>query len=310
MPLKQYTGPVIGPILDRIQEELGPDAEVLNVEQRRAPGGRTILLVTAGDPESIAAAVRDGRRPSTMAGTAAPAAAPAPPLVSRSAEREDPRLAGRQDPPPQALARRGAVDVLAIVGPTGAGKTTTVAKLAGHARIFGGRAIGLLSLDTFRVGALDQLAQYAELFARPMAVAYEPADLPRALAELKGCDVILVDCPGRGPKMQRDAELVRVMLQALQPQETHLAIPVGLRADLVARTIAAHRPLGVTHLLATKVDEAPQDWSVFDAAVEANLPMRWLADGQRVPHDVRAAEGRLQSARQSQRTPGAREAVA
>jgi flagellar biosynthesis protein FlhF len=313
VPLKTYRGASVGPLLAQAQAELGADAVVIKVE-----GAAGQLELMAADPEtaSALAALAPARgAPSGRVVREAPAAkteAPRPVAtapIGRSSAPATPRPAAPRAPaPPSAHSPH----ILAFVGPTGAGKTTTVAKLAAHPRVFEGRRVGLLNLDTYRVGAAEQLAAYAELEQVKLATAYEPNDLWRALDQLKGSEIILVDCPGRGARTQQDHDAVVRILASLQPAETHLVLPVGMQPELVRRTIEHHRRLGVTHLLASKVDEMPDDWILFDIAVALGLPMRWLSDGQRVPQDIRAATARLDAARGSARArrPRRQESVA
>jgi flagellar biosynthesis protein FlhF len=183
--------------------------------------------------------------------------------------------------------------IIALVGPTGAGKTTTIAKLANHPAVFGGLAVGLLSLDTSRIGAVEQSRVYAELSGLPLEVVYEAAELRGALRRLADRDVVLVDTPGRSPRRREDLSALAAQLGVLSPVETHLALPAGLQAAHAREMLAAHRGLGVTHLLATKLDECPGDRVLFELAVEQDLPMRWVADGQEVPRDLEHAERRL-----------------
>ena len=286
MPLETFRGGAIAPLLAQAQATLGQDAVVLKVEEVRLADGRRLVELVAGDPESVRLARRAEER---QAAAEAAGAAPAPAVVAH---------------------RRGAgPDVIAVIGPTGAGKTTTVAKLAAHPRVFAGRRVGLICLDTYRVGAVEQLRTYAELSGTPMAVVYEAGDLPAARAALAACDVWVIDCPGRGPRGQRDADAVRALLGQLGPHEVHLALPSGLQPALARRTVEQHRRHGVTHLLATKVDEYPDDWSLFDLAAELGLPMRWMTEGQRVPQDLRAATARLEASQASMRRPARAQAA-
>jgi flagellar biosynthesis GTPase FlhF len=292
VPLKTYRGPAAGPLLAQAEAELGPEAVVIRTEQNNG-----LIELLAADPETAAAvtqlmAARPSAAPASSSSTA-PAAGPSPEAV-RAATRAWPF--GR--PEPAAPARR---DVIAVVGPTGAGKTTAVAKLAGHPRLWGGRRVGLIGLDTYRVGAVDQLAAYAAALGTPLETVYQASDLARATRRLERCGVLLIDCPGRGPRAQRDAENVRELVLALGAHEIHLALPAGMQREVAARLLDHHLARGVTHLLATKVDEVPDDWTLFDLAAERRLPMRWLSDGQRVPQDLRSAAPRLEAAQASAR---------
>jgi flagellar biosynthesis protein FlhF len=322
VPLRTFEGPSVGDLLAQIRAELGSEAVILDVRQR--PHG---VALTAADPltaDTYASPKRS--KPGTTAGATRPApdqpigaatlASPSPAatvaLPSRAAHASPPiatpkatqskptptrsrfswwRLRGRAHRPRQVRPL-----VLAFVGPTGAGKTTTIAKLAAHPRLFGGAKVGILNLDTYRVGATEQIAQHAALSNVPVTGAHRLKDLGRARRALRSCQVVLVDCPGRGPHFYRDTATVTEMLDALDPIERHLVMPVGTQPALVRRTIDHFRPLGITHLLATKVDEMPDDWILFDVAADLGLPMRWLTDGQTIPQDLRSATARLEAA--------------
>lgn len=286
MPRRTYQGGSVAELLLRAQRDLGPGAVILRVTQKRSALGGPLIEIEAGD-EADAAAARAVPSPAVRPAPRAPAAPGAPRAAVPVAAPRAPQPAGRL--------------TLALVGPTGAGKTSTIAKLAGYAGIFGTRSVGLLGLDTYKAGAVEELQTLGGLAGRPVAIAYDLADLPRARKALADCDVVLVDCPGRGPRTGSDSESVAALLRALAPAETHLVLSAGLQEGVVRRHVQAYRRFGITHLLATKLDECPDDWTPFDVAAAEGLPMRWLADGQRIPHDLRAADARLEAARQSLR---------
>ena len=169
MPLKTFRGSAVGPLLAEAQAELGDDAVVIRTEKVKDG-----IELIAADPETAAAVGRLMRR----------SAAPAGETASNGQRQLD-------------RPRPASPEILAVVGPTGAGKTTAVAKLAAHPRVFEGRRVGLLALDTFRAGAIEQLAVHASLLGAPIEPVYEASDLERAMKRLAACDVILVDCPGR-----------------------------------------------------------------------------------------------------------------
>ena len=154
---------------------------------------------------------------------------------------------------------------------------------------FGSRAVGLLCLDTYRIGAVEQLRIYAELSRLPLAVAYDGRELDQARHRLRGCEVILVDTAGRGPRAESDRAASRAQLLQIGPDEIHLVLPAGLCPDLARRVVAQHRAGGVTHLLPTKLDEFAEDRTAFDVAAEFGLPVRWYTDGQEVPRDLHSA---------------------
>lgn len=274
MPLKTYRGANVGSLLATAQAELGPEAVIIRTE--KVEGGIELM---AADPDTAEAIGK----------------------LMRGSSARKPKLGESAAPASREPAPSPGPDILAVVGPTGSGKTTAVAKLAAHPRIFEGKKVGLLALDTYRVGAIEQLAVYATLLNIPLEPVYERADLPRAMKALSECRIILVDCPGRGPRAQRDADAAQHVLADLAPRETHLALAAGLQRDVAHRLMDHYVSRGATHLLATKVDEVPDDWTLFDLAAARNLPMRWIGDGQRVPQDLRSAAPRIDAARASLR---------
>jgi flagellar biosynthesis protein FlhF len=269
-----FTGNAVAPLLQQARRALGPDAHILRVDRR---AGQYVLVA------------------------AAPPAGPAAPDF-RETLGETLRAGAGHDPVP---VRRGDRPlVVALLGPTGSGKTTTVAKLASSRLAFGGRSVGVIGLDTYRVGAVEQLATWTELAGVPLQVVWNPLDAPAALKRLSHCDTVLIDTPGRGPAHAADIARVQHALTALAPDETHLLLPAGTLWRVLRRTVDDFAPLGITHLLATKTDECPDDWGVFELALARRLKMRWLTDGHGVPSDLRFAADRMAGA--ALRRPDAR----
>jgi flagellar biosynthesis protein FlhF len=196
--------------------------------------------------------------------------------------------------------------VIALVGPTGSGKTTTAAKLATRPGAFGAAKAGLITLDTFRAAGVEQLALYAELARVPLEVCYDASDIKGALQRLSGCDVIIVDTPGRSPAAAELDAAWRAMLATLRPDEVHLVLPATMRADLAVLAAERFRISGVgialgspalattaTHLVLSKLDEVPGEVGVADLALALDLPLRWITDGQVVPDDLKAGVPRV-----------------
>jgi flagellar biosynthesis protein FlhF len=182
--------------------------------------------------------------------------------------------------------------VIALVGPSGAGKTTTAAKLALHASGFGTHRVGLLTLDTYRAAAIEQIHAYAEVAGLPLEVAYLASEVPDAIARLDDCDVVIVDTPGRNPRGALDLEW-RAPLEACNADEVHLVVPAGCRTDVACAFRDAFHWAGLTHTLITKLDEVPGEVGVAELAARLGMPARWITDGQEIPADLRPATPRI-----------------
>jgi len=211
------------------------------------------------------------------------------------------RVRARLEPTPFPLNMRradGRPYCIALVGPTGAGKTTTAAKLAVRRGMFGAARPGLLTIDTYRVGGMEQLATYADLADVPFEVVYDAREVDAAMRRLSGtCDVIIIDTPGRSPASAELTERWRSLLDALDPDEVHLVIPASLRADLAVDIGRAYRATrhhcGATHLILSKIDEVPRATGISDLALSLEMPTRWVTDGQDVPGDLKPGVPKL-----------------
>jgi flagellar biosynthesis protein FlhF len=185
--------------------------------------------------------------------------------------------------------QRAVQQVIALVGPTGSGKTTTIAKLALNRAAFGDRKVGLLSLDTHRAGGADQLKEYSNAAGIRLERVFRLKDLAKAKRRLRKCEVVLVDTPGRGPAKNEEAAAVLEMLRELAPHEIHLVLPEGMMPQHAERILADYKWRGVTHLLGTKLDEYPGERTVEALARDHDIPVRWVCTGQEVPGDLTTA---------------------
>jgi flagellar biosynthesis protein FlhF len=182
--------------------------------------------------------------------------------------------------------------IIACVGPTGVGKTTTLAKLAARARLDLGRSVAIISLDTFRVGAVEQWQRYASLMGIPLHVANEPTGFQRALRESR-TDLVLVDTAGRSA--QNSSNVLAHTVGGLTSHHVHvlLVVPAWLRAADAERVAASYADPAPTALVITKVDETEQVGGALHAALPSKLPFAYLCDGPRVPEDIRDASADL-----------------
>jgi flagellar biosynthesis protein FlhF len=183
----------------------------------------------------------------------------------------------------------GARRVVALVGPTGVGKTTTLAKLAANYRLREAARVGLVTVDTYRTAAVEQLRTYAEIIDLPMEVVSTPDEMRQAVAKLAALDLVLIDTAGRSPRDVDRIEELRTLLDAASPDETHLVTTVTSTARGMRDALERFAPVRPTSLLLTKLDEAPSLGHAAAPVVDSGLPVSYLTDGQSVPEDIQIA---------------------
>jgi len=184
--------------------------------------------------------------------------------------------------------RSSGARVVALVGPTGVGKTTTIAKLAGRL-VQQRRRVALVTLDTYRIGAVEQLRAYADLLGAPCEVAFTPAEATRAAARFADRDAVLFDTTGRSPRdSERLAELAST-LRVVGGVETLLCVSSAASAESLADTAARFAGSAPAGLVVTKLDETDRCGPAFSLAAERRLPVAFLCAGQEVPTDLERA---------------------
>lgn len=182
--------------------------------------------------------------------------------------------------------------VVALVGPTGVGKTTTLAKLAANFRLRDGLRMGLVTVDTYRVAAVEQLRTYAEIIDLPMKVVTSPRDMRRALDELQGLDLVLIDTAGRSPRDDLKIQELKSLLAEARVDEVHLVLSLVASARSLEATAEKFAPAGPTSMILTKLDEAVGMGMLMSVARRVPLPVSYLTTGQDVPDDIEPAQAR------------------
>ena len=180
--------------------------------------------------------------------------------------------------------------VVAVVGPTGAGKTTTIAKLAARWCLqHGSQDLALVSTDAYRIGARDQLMTYARILGTPMHAANSGKDLARVLERLKSKKLILIDTAGMGPRDVRLAEQLAALQSGAARARVLLALPAQGEGHALEEIVKAFAPLKPLACILTKVDEAVSLGAVISTTLRHRLKIAYVCDGQRVPDDLHAA---------------------
>lgn len=197
-----------------------------------------------------------------------------------------------------------------IVGPTGVGKTTTLAKLAAQFRDnpvrlsaainpFGlnipdhlpaeKSGVLIITIDTFRVAALPQILTFGEILGVPVKVAYSPAQLAALIEANKHYNLILIDTPGRNHRAVTAMAELMDFLMAVPARTVHLAVAAGSRYEDMRQTVAAFQTVTLDGLIFTKVDETVSLGAAYTLACETGLPLSYFTTGQRVPEDIEMA---------------------
>ncbi len=172
-----------------------------------------------------------------------------------------------------------AQNVIALVGPCGAGKTTTVAKLAWHCQVVEKKRTGLISLDRFRIGANAMLARVARIMNLPLRIVHDAEQLQSALTDLTDVDVVLIDTPGMNGKDTSMMIEVCSLLRIAEPDETHLVANATVRDEVFEACVTTYTPLGVNRLLLTHLDEHIGEAAGLNLVKKCGLPSSFFGDG-------------------------------
>ncbi|MFO0950264.1 MAG: flagellar biosynthesis protein FlhF [Isosphaeraceae bacterium] len=195
---------------------------------------------------------------------------------------------------PPIAALPGSRRVVALVGPTGVGKTTTVAKLAANFKLSQGFRAGLVTVDTYRIAAVEQLRTYAEIIALPLAVANSPQEMRHAIDELGEVDIVLIDTAGRSPRDEVKIRELADFLAEARPDQVHLVLSAVAGERSLRAAVERFSPVGADRLILTKLDEADGLGGLLSVLGQAGRPVSYITTGQAVPDDIEPADrGRL-----------------
>ncbi|MBN2706403.1 MAG: hypothetical protein JXR89_08185, partial [Deltaproteobacteria bacterium] len=284
----------------------GPAAAELALLRRElslVKGGLTRLLQDSGLDEELPPCLRDLRQ--QLCGRRV-AATIVDELIAECCEEIRPRLGGapsaawlvalaRAAMARQLLTRvRGLAPeelgrVITLLGPTGVGKTTSLAKLAAFLQKRG-QSVGLISVDTFRLGAVAQIEEYGRRLSLPVRVVGARKELAQALSDLAGCDRILIDSMGRSARDFNGLAALFRLLRGLAGSPL-LVLPAAVGEDDLLEILVHFRPFACRALLFTKLDETSGYGSILNGLTYAGLPLSFFADGQQVPDDFEVAGG-------------------
>ncbi|PKN33632.1 MAG: flagellar biosynthesis protein FlhF [Deltaproteobacteria bacterium HGW-Deltaproteobacteria-19] len=177
--------------------------------------------------------------------------------------------------------------VKALVGPTGVGKTTTLAKLAARFALEQKQKVGLITMDTYRIASVDQLQTYADIMKLPLLVAGDGEGFRESLRSFTDRDVILVDTPGRNPEDTEYLSELKRQFGESPDLEVSLLLTPAMNREGLQVTADRFRLLDYDSLILTKLDECQRFGVVFDILEQAGRPVRYVTCGQNVPQDIK-----------------------
>jgi flagellar biosynthesis protein FlhF len=206
--------------------------------------------------------------------------------------------------------KNGRPVTVALVGPTGVGKTTTLAKLAALAKLQQGKKVGIISADSFRMGANEQLEIFGRTAGIPVKSVFSAADVAQAQRDFADRDLILVDTAGRSHGHKEMWRELQGLLHCLAPDEIHLVLAGPTRMRELWHQYGLYRDLGASSLIITKLDECLSLGCVYNLARRAEAPIAYLCNGQVIPDHILLARadllaGALAEAARAALTPAA-----
>jgi flagellar biosynthesis protein FlhF len=175
---------------------------------------------------------------------------------------------------------------IALVGPTGVGKTTTLAKIAASYLSKYSSSLALITIDTYRIAAVEQLKVYGEIMHLPVDVVITPEQLRQALLKHRDKELILIDTAGRSP---RDSYCIDELAQFLSPElaiDKHLVLSAGTRENELLDTIERFKKLQISNTIFTKTDECANLGILLNVQLQNSIPLSYVTNGQRVPEDL------------------------
>lgn len=186
----------------------------------------------------------------------------------------------------KAMNFNGQKHVFCFVGPTGVGKTTTLAKLAAYYLVHQEKKVGLITIDNYRIGAVEQLKTYAQLMDIPIEAVMSPQGLREAVNKMDDMDIIMIDTAGRNSKNTFQVGELQSFLKVMPEPTVFLVLSVTTKSSDLANIVNNFQPTNYNALIFTKLDETSTYGNMLNVAYHTSLPVAFLATGQKVPEDL------------------------
>lgn len=181
------------------------------------------------------------------------------------------------------------MSLVTFIGPTGVGKTTTLAKLAAESTLARQKKVGMITSDTYRIAAVEQLKTYANILNVPLKIVYSAEDLVPTLERLTGCDMIFMDTAGRNYRNKEYVEEINRLLRSPLPNETFLVLSITAKQEDLEAIIESFKDVRIDKVIFTKTDETRTYGSIFNLVIKYKLALSYITTGQNVPDDIETA---------------------
>ncbi|MEO0630293.1 MAG: flagellar GTP-binding protein, partial [Planctomycetota bacterium] len=191
-----------------------------------------------------------------------------------------------EDSPKKSRPVDGRPRTVALIGPTGVGKTTTLAKLAATSKLRHGKRVGLITTDTYRIAAVEQLRTYADIIGLKLTVVSSPAEMRPALEAMADVDEILIDTAGRSQHDEERLTELRTFLDEADPHEIHLVLSSIASEAVLTRAVDNFAQLGPNRLIVTKLDEAVNFGVLLGVVQRLGVTLSYVTTGQEVPDHI------------------------
>jgi flagellar biosynthesis protein FlhF len=182
--------------------------------------------------------------------------------------------------------------IRALIGPTGVGKTTCIAKLSAIDTVYNDLKVGLISTDTYRIGAIEQLRTYANITKLALEVVYNPDEMAPAIDRLSDCEVIYIDTPGRSQRNTSALIELTKFLKHCPDLEIVLVLSLTSNLDNLQETVSSYSILPIRKLLFTKYDETNSAGSMLSVLQQCKCPVSFISTGQNVPEDIQSVDSK------------------
>jgi len=191
------------------------------------------------------------------------------------------------------LHKNNKTKVVSVIGPTGVGKTTCIAKLAIIAKLLHNLNVGLISVDTYRLGAIDQLRIFSEISNIDMLIAYEPEEMPELINSFKDKDIVFIDTAGRSQKRMDHLAKTKKYLEAINVDETFLTLSSTNSTKNLFDAAEKFKIFNYGSIIFTKIDEGVSFGNILNVVTNFNTPISFLSNGQVIPDDIISANSEL-----------------